>query len=126
MTLPEELLCFSLSPDGNRVATGSRALRVFNLSTGAEVMTMRGHNSIVSAVAFSPDGQRIVSGSWDKTVKVWDAGTGKELITLGEHDGIILCVAFSPDGRRVISAGLKAIKLWDTASPEELAVSFSP
>ena len=56
---------------------------------------------MVTSVAFSPDGKRIVSGSADQTVKVWDAATGQEPSTLKGHTGAVTSVAFSPDGKRI-------------------------
>ena len=50
-------------------------------------------------MAFSPDGQRIVTGSFDQTAKVWEAASGRELFPLKGHTGLVLCVTFSPDGR---------------------------
>ena len=47
--------------------------------------TLVGHTGEVWSAAFSPDGKRIVTGSWDRTAKVWDAGTGQELLTLKGH-----------------------------------------
>jgi WD40 repeat protein len=125
-TFPGEM-CVSLSPDSNRIVSGDdHLIKVWDVETGIEVMTMRGHSGPVGtvySVAFSPDGQRILSGSW-KTVKIWDAVTGNELIILGEHEYGVRYVAFSPDGKRVISTGGKTIKLWDTASPEEMALDM--
>jgi WD40 repeat protein len=69
-------------------------------------LTLKGHNSGVCTVAFSPDGKRLVSGSWDKTVKVWDALTGQETFTLQGHTDAVVSVAFSPDGKRHASASL--------------------
>jgi WD40 repeat protein len=55
-------------------------------------------------VSFSPDGQRLASASYDKTVKVWDLADGKEMLTLEGHKNEVLSVRFSPDGRRLASA----------------------
>jgi WD40 repeat protein len=57
----------------------------------------------VVAVAFSPDGQRIVTGSGDRTAKVWEAASGRELLTLKGHTSWIRSVAFSPDGQRIVT-----------------------
>jgi WD40 repeat protein/serine/threonine protein kinase len=65
--------------------------------------TLVGHAGQVRSVAFSPDGKRIVTGSWDQTAKVWDAETGQELLTLQGHTAWVWSVAFSPDGKRIIT-----------------------
>ena len=67
------------------------------------------------SVAFSPDGQRIVSGSWDTTVKIWDANSGQELQML-EHPDYVISVAFSPNGQRIVSGSYdKTVKIWDAS-----------
>ena len=103
-----------------------------------ELKTLRGHTACVSAVAFAPDGSRIVTGSYDRTAKVWQAATGKELLTLSGHTSYIRTVAFSPDGLRIVTGSDdKTAKVWDAASGKELftldrhsnlvyAVAFSP
>ena len=55
------------------------------------------------AVAFSPDGKRIVTGSSDRTARVWDAETGTEKLALKGHTGRVTSVAFSPDGKRIVT-----------------------
>ncbi len=59
----------------NTGARGSNA-RVWDASSGAVQHTLQGHSGWVTSVAFSPDGKRIVSGSYDNTVRVSDAHTG--------------------------------------------------
>jgi WD40 repeat protein len=81
---------------------------------GRELLTLEGHSGGVTSVAFSPDGKRIVSGSYDNTVKVWDAETGQETLTLKGHSDYVRSVSFSPDGRRIASGSSdKMVKVWD-------------
>ena len=49
------------------------------MATGRELLTLKGHSDIVRSVAFSPDGLRIVTGSWDKTARVWQAATTNQV-----------------------------------------------
>ena len=87
------------------------------------VAVLKGHDDTVDAVAVSPDGKVIATGSFDKTIKLWDATTGKEIRTYGGkqgHQGQVLSVAFSPKGDQLASGGAdNTAKLWDipTSTP---------
>ena len=59
----------------------------------------RGHDATVNSAAFSPDGTRIVTGSWDNTARVWDAATAKQLAVLRGHEFWVTSVGFAPMGR---------------------------
>jgi WD40 repeat protein len=77
----------------------------------------------VYAVAFSPDGKTLASGSWDQTIKLWEAATGKERATLKGHTDNVYAVAFSPDGKTLASGSgfikPEELKLWDVATGKE-------
>ena len=67
----------------------------------------------VTSVAIGPNGQTLISGSADKTVKIWDLSTGKLLQTLAGHSDAVNSVALSPDGRCLASGSSdKTIKTW--------------
>jgi len=84
-------------------------------------LTLTGHAAPVLGLAFSPDGQRIATASYDKTAKVWDAASGKELLTLSGHTDGVAGLAFSPDGQRIATASWdRTAKIWDAASGKEL------
>jgi hypothetical protein len=70
-------------------------------------------------VSFSPDGKRLASAGWDRTVKVWDAATGQQAHTLKGHTDGVCGVSFSPDGKRLASAGDKTVKVWDAATGQQ-------
>jgi WD40 repeat protein len=77
------------------------------------MLTLEGHTSPLPCVSFSPDGQRIVTGSWDQTAKVWDAQSGREMLTLKGHTDTVWSVGFSPDGRRIVTGSLDhTAKVW--------------
>jgi WD40 repeat protein/DNA-binding SARP family transcriptional activator len=93
--------------DGTLVtASEDGTARVWDLATGRERSTFRGHNAPVHHVAVSPDGTRVATASDDRTVKLWDPTDGRELLTLTGHDNLVYGVAFSPDARLLASAGL--------------------
>ena len=75
------------------------------------------HNNWVRSCAFSPDGKRFVSASYDGTLKLWDAESGKEIRTLAGHQGEVSSCAFSPRGSEILSASSdNTLKLWDAKS----------
>jgi WD40 repeat protein len=90
------------------------------------------------SVAFSPDGDRIISGSWDHSVRVWDGKTGEQLRELKGHTDTVNSVTFSPDGDRIISGSWDhSVRVWDAKTGEQLrelkghtdavcSVAFSP
>ena len=89
--------------------------------------TLKGHASNVPGVAWSPDGKRLATASWDRTAKVWDAASGQELLTLGGHTGDVNSVAWSPDGKWLATAsGDWTAKVWDAASGQEWVTLKGP
>ncbi|KAJ1555485.1 hypothetical protein HK096_002499, partial [Nowakowskiella sp. JEL0078] len=85
------------------------------------LFTCEAHTDIVHAVAISYDGDRIVSGSSDNTVKICDANTGKEIRTLTGHTDKVLAVAISYDGNRIVSGSCdKTVKIWDANTGKEI------
>jgi WD40 repeat protein len=65
---------------------------------------LRGHDKDVRAVAFSPDGRLLATGSEDKTVRLWDAQTGQLRHTVPDTGAEVTSVAFSPDGSLLAAA----------------------
>jgi WD40 repeat protein len=96
---------------------GDKSVRVWDIASGREILTLEGHRARINSVTFSPDGKRIASGGDDKTVKIWDAATGKELLTLTGHTNSVWSVAFSPDSKRIASGSIdKTIRVWDLSA----------
>jgi WD40 repeat protein len=95
------------------------------LEPEVEATILAGNEGWVSAIAYSPDGQRLVTGSYDGSARVWDLASGRELLQLRaphlqKPHGYVMCVAISRDGRRIASGGGAMAVLWDSATGELL------
>ena len=91
-------------------------------SDWAERTNLAGHTAPVRAVAFSPDGKHVLTGSLDKTARLWDAATGAAVATLAGHTLSVRAVAFSPDGTRILTGSRdNTARLWDAATGAAVA-----
>jgi WD40 repeat protein len=127
--------CVAYSPDGRfLVSAGGRSdekgregVHLFDLARDSkkdnEPRSFVGHTNTVMGAAFSPDGTRLATASWDGTLKIWNVADGKELLTLRGHVKPVTSVAFSPDGTRLASAGTdRTVRLWDAGTGQEIRI----
>ncbi len=100
------------SPSGTSIVSGGKdipqspndTVRIWDARDGAPVLTLVGHREWVNAVAFSPLGDIVASGSDDGTIKIWRVSDGALLNTLDSAMGPVTDLAFSSDGKLIISA----------------------
>ena len=81
---------------------------------GNQITELKGHTSNVNSANFSPDGKKIVTASWDTTVRVWDI-KGNQIAEFNGHTSYINSAYFSPDGKEIVTASLdKTARIWDS------------
>jgi WD40 repeat protein len=117
----------AFSPDGKRIAGAcggfwgggqkdkdlDAVVKVWDAATGTAILSLK---MDATSVCFSPDGERLLTGSHDKTARLWDAATGAEVLSLGGHTEEVTSVCFSPDGKRLVTGSKdKTAKVWDAA-----------
>jgi WD domain, G-beta repeat len=96
-------------------------VRIWDANSGTELLKLRGHTDPVRAVAVTPDGGRIITGSVDRTARVWDANSGAELLMLKGHTDEVSAVAVTADGSRIITGSVDGTaRVWNANSGAEL------
>ncbi|MCK6471021.1 MAG: WD40 repeat domain-containing protein [Planctomycetes bacterium] len=93
----------------------SNKVKLWDTNGKSEAGELSGHEGDVTALAFSPDGAHLVSGSEDKTCRIWNPHKPDDPpVILNGHNGFINSVAFAPDGRRVVTASADTtVRIWD-------------
>jgi len=113
------------SPDGRRVLIGGKdgTARLWSTDSGQPLGQPMRHADSVLAAAFSPDGQRVLTGTgWLRpTAQLWNADSGEPIGQPMRHEGSVLAVAFSPNGRRILTASKDGTaRLWSANSGQPL------
>ncbi len=131
----------AFSPDGSRLAIGSNArpeyLGIWDPATGEKISGFAGHTDSVVSLAWSADGRRLLSGSYDYAARLWDVTSGQSQELRG-HDGWVTSVAISSDLRQLLTGSQDGtLIVWDAASGQAgppflghqgavMAAAFSP
>jgi WD40 repeat protein len=98
----------SLSPDGKKVASGSRdgAVRLWDIDTAKVIATWTGHITTVSFLCWNGDGRRVVSGSYGGIIRAWDVETGETILQVGPLELTNMHTAvYSPDETMIATRG---------------------
>jgi len=111
----------AFSSDSKKFAAASdRSIRVWDTNGSDVFRKLDGHRDTVTSVAFSPDGQFMVSASKDRTIRIWSAKDEKEVAILRGHFDEVNSVAFSADGRFVLSASQdRTARVWEWQDSEK-------
>jgi hypothetical protein len=111
----------AFAPGGRQLATASAdgLIRIWDVTTGKVVHSLKGHDGAVRCLAYSPDGKRLASGGQDRTLRIWDP-TAAELWKIEPHPETVAAIAYSPDGKVIAtSGGEKTVRTWSAKDGKE-------
>ncbi|KAL0960737.1 hypothetical protein HGRIS_005760 [Hohenbuehelia grisea] len=108
----------AVATDGHRIAVGSQnSVQIWDLPSGQQIgESLVGHEDTVKSVAISKDGKRVVSCSWDKTIRIWDTGVSRSKTrSPNSPDSPVTSISISPNGQYIASGSTwdNTIWIWD-------------
>jgi WD40 repeat protein len=134
-----------ISPDGRSLAVSSHdspAILLWDLDSGRERMTLRGHSAVVIHMAFAPDGLSLASAAAsfkDRAIVIWDLAAGRPERRITAPGSTLSAMAYSPDGRLIAGASSdeRPVRIWDVRTGGQIlmiaghsqptfSVAFSP
>jgi len=93
------------SPDGKYAltASGDKTARIYEVSSGKDLLVLSGHTDRVISAVFSPDGKYVLTASYDSTARIYDAASGQKVHELSGHTDRVNSAVFSPDGNYILT-----------------------
>ena len=117
--------CMSVDPSGEVVAAGSLDsfdIHIWSVQTGQLLDQLSGHEGPVSSLAFSPDGNCLVSGSWDRTARIWNVFDRTQTSEPLQLQADVLDIAVRPDSLQLAVSTLDGqLTFWSMSDAEQLA-----
>ncbi len=136
--IKNSVFSLTISPDSRYILTGETKYNtpnpeediavLYSITDGQILRRFIGHKDVISVLAFSHNGEFILTGSWDQQIILWETKTGKKIKTFSGHTGKITTLEFSSDNKNFVSASTDGTtRLWDIDTGKEIAqfISFT-
>ena len=106
------VLDVKFSPNNKLIAaaTARGHIKLWDIASDTQIMTLKGHTNWIRSIAFTPNGKRLVSAGDDRTIRIWNLTTGELERTIKGHLGRIRSLSLSPDGKQIVSAGISGVE----------------
>jgi WD40 repeat protein len=117
----EGALSVAFSPDGQQIAAGGEdaSAAVWDVRSGARLITLTSHLYGVDRLAFSPGGDRLATSDPSGVLRLWSAATGAE-VRVFQSDGSQTALAWSPNGGRLAASGAESVRVWSVEDGDQI------
>ncbi|NJN56976.1 MAG: WD40 repeat domain-containing protein [Leptolyngbyaceae cyanobacterium SL_5_9] len=113
----------AVTTDGKKLVIGatgqsSQDIDVFNLETGSQLFSLKGHNMLITAIAVTPDDKRLISGDDTGHIRIWDLASGALILAYRAHSTRITAIGSTQDCRRILTGSEdNTLKIWNLEAP---------